>query len=160
MEKELFDRETVLDLTVNFIPLGILLVFIVLYLVFNPFGVGSVISSIQFAIIGTMFLALAALTYYSGGAISRAENEMEAAAALEEEEEPDELESGDGGDEFEDQEPAELDEGGDQDGEDDSENGDDTAAETDSESDTGADADESDTGADADDTDGADEETA
>jgi flagellar biosynthesis/type III secretory pathway M-ring protein FliF/YscJ len=124
MEKELFDRETVLDLTVNFIPLGILLVFIVLYLVFNPFGFGSVISSIQFAIIGAMFIALAALTYYSGAAVSRAENEMEAAAALEEDGGTEELDSGDDGDELEDEEPAELDES-------DGEDGDGTAAESD-----------------------------
>lgn len=108
MEKELFDRETVLDLTVNFIPLAILLVFIVLYLLFNPFGFGSVISSIQFAIIGAMFVALAALTYYSGAAVSRAENQMEAAAALEEDEGTEELESEEREDELADGEPAEL----------------------------------------------------
>jgi flagellar biosynthesis/type III secretory pathway M-ring protein FliF/YscJ len=144
MEKELFDRETVLDLTVNFIPLGILLVFVVLYLVFNPFGFGSVISSIQFAIIGAMFVALAALTYYSGAAVSRAENQMEAAAALEEDEETEELESGDDGEELEDEEPAELDEGDDQDGESDSEDGDGTASESDDEDDSGSDADDAD----------------
>ncbi len=112
MEKELFDRETLLDLTVNFIPLGILLVFIVLYLVFNPFGFGSVISTIQFAIIGAMFVALAALTYYSGAAVSRAENQMEAAAALEEDErealEGEEDEEGEESEGDEGQEPAEL----------------------------------------------------
>ena len=124
MEKELFDRETVLDLTVNFIPLGILLLFMVLYLIFNPFGFGSVISSIQFAIIGAMFIALAALTYYSGAAVSRAENEMEAVAALEEDDGTEELDSGDDGDELKDEEPAELDEG-------DGEDGDGTAAESD-----------------------------
>jgi hypothetical protein len=109
MEKELFDRDTVLDLTVNFIPLGILLVFIVLYLVFNPFGFGSVISSIQFAIIGAMFVGLAALTYYSGAAVSRAENQMEAAAALEEDgTETEALEGEDGEEKVESGEPAEL----------------------------------------------------
>ncbi len=108
MEKELFDRETVLDLTVNLIPLGILLVFIVLYLVFNPFGFGSVISSIQFAIIGAMFVALAALTYYSGAAISRAEKQTEAAAALDEDAETEALGGADAADEREGDEPAEL----------------------------------------------------
>jgi nucleotide-binding universal stress UspA family protein len=106
MEKELFDRETVLDLTVNFIPLAILLVFVVLYLVMNPFGVDSVISSIQFAIIGTMFVALAVLTYYSGAAVSRAEKETEA-AELEAEAEAAELEE-DGEEELEGDETAEL----------------------------------------------------
>jgi hypothetical protein len=83
MEKELFDRDTLLDLTVNFIPLGILLLFIVIYLVFNPFGFGGLVSVIQFSIIGIMFIALAVLTYYSGAAVSRAENQAEADAALE-----------------------------------------------------------------------------
>ena len=108
MEKELFDRETMLDLTVNLIPLGILLLFVLIYLVFNPFGFGSVISSIQFAIIGAMFVALAALTYYSGAAVSRAENQMEAAAALEEDETETEALEGDDGEADDGQDPAEL----------------------------------------------------
>ena len=78
--EKLFDRETVLDLTVNFIPLAILLVFVVLYLIFSPFGFDSVITSIQFAIIGVMFVALAVLTYYSGAAVSRAEKAREGGA--------------------------------------------------------------------------------
>jgi hypothetical protein len=82
--ESLFDRETLLDLTVNFIPLGILLLFLVIFAIFTPFGFDSVISSIQFAIIGVMFVALAVLTYYSGAAVSRAEKEEEAAAALDE----------------------------------------------------------------------------
>jgi len=147
MEKELFDRETVLDLTVNFIPLAILLVFVVLYLVFNPFGFGSVISSIQFAIIGAMFVALAILTYYSGAAVSRAENQMEAAAALEEDEETEELGSGDDGEELGGEDPAELDEGDDQNGADDDEEGG-GAAESDGAGDTGADADDAGEGTD------------
>jgi len=110
MERELFDRETVLDLTVNFIPLVILLVFIIIYLVFTPFGFGGVISSIQFAIMGAMFIALAALTYYSGAAVSRAEKESEAAAALEDEQ-PEELEGEDDTADLTDEEPGELAEG-------------------------------------------------
>jgi len=79
--EKLFDRETVLDLTVNFIPLAILLVFVVLYLVFSPFGFNSVLTTIQFGIIGVMFVALAILTYYSGAAVSRAEKAREREAA-------------------------------------------------------------------------------
>ena len=72
-----FDRETILDLTVNMIPLGILLFFIVAFGLVNPFGWDNVISSLQFGILIAAFVLLAILTYYSGKAISEAEAEME-----------------------------------------------------------------------------------
>ena len=72
-----FDRETILDLTVNMIPLGILLFFIVAFGLVNPFGWDNVISSLQFGILIASFVLLAILTYYSGKAISKAEAEME-----------------------------------------------------------------------------------
>ncbi|SEN92223.1 hypothetical protein SAMN05216388_100661 [Halorientalis persicus] len=72
-----FDRETILDLTVNMIPLGILLFFIVAFGLVNPFGWDNVISSLQFGILIAAFVLLAILTYYSGKAISKAETEME-----------------------------------------------------------------------------------
>jgi hypothetical protein len=108
MEKELFDRDTLLDLTVNFIPLGILLLFIGIYLVFNPFGFGGLVSIIQFSIIGIMFVGLAVLTYYSGAAVSRAENEAEADATLEGEEESEALGGAADAGEFESEPAAEL----------------------------------------------------
>lgn len=84
-----FDRETLLDLTVNVIPLAILLFFVVLFAALSPFGFDPVITSVQFAIIGAMFVALALLTYYAGVAIQSAEEaeqaaEADAAGALEE----------------------------------------------------------------------------
>lgn len=72
-----FDRETLLDLTVNVIPLGILGFFVLAFLVFNPFGWDSVISTLQFAIVISMFVLLTILTYFAGRAISTAEHEME-----------------------------------------------------------------------------------
>lgn len=86
MSETVFDRETLLDLVVNAIPFAILAIFFVAYIVFTPFGFDSVLSSIQLAIIGVSALGLAVLTYYSGRAVSKAENEMErqeAAEALE-----------------------------------------------------------------------------
>lgn len=77
-----FDRETLLDLTVNVIPLGILGFFILAFIVVNPFGWDPVISTIQFAIVGSMFCLLTILTYYAGKAIADAEAEMEAAEAV------------------------------------------------------------------------------
>ncbi|ERH01551.1 MAG: hypothetical protein J07HN6_01105 [Halonotius sp. J07HN6] len=38
MERELFDRDTLLDLVVNFIPLGIILFFVGVYLFRQPWG--------------------------------------------------------------------------------------------------------------------------
>jgi small neutral amino acid transporter SnatA (MarC family) len=73
MSREIIDRETILDLTVNFIPLGILVFFFGLYLVVNPWGFDPVFSTIQFAIIGGIAVALTILTYVSGKAVARDE---------------------------------------------------------------------------------------
>lgn len=77
-ESKTFDRETLLDLVVNAIPLGMILFFILAFALINPFGSDPVGSAIQFSIMGVMFVALAVLTYVSGKAISEAEKEMEA----------------------------------------------------------------------------------
>lgn len=85
MSEKVFDRETLLDLTVNVIPFGILVIFFAAYLLFNPFEGGSVITAIQLAIVGVSGLGLMILTYYSGAAVSKAEKETEAALEAEKE---------------------------------------------------------------------------
>ena len=70
MQSETFDRETILDLMVNFIPLGIILFFIGTFAVFAPWGFELMPSGLMFAIMGIMFLALGVLTYLSGKAIA------------------------------------------------------------------------------------------
>lgn len=72
-----FDRETLLDLVVNAIPLGIMLFFIAVFLLVNPFGSDPVGTAIQITIVGVTFVALFVLTYVSGKAISAAERELE-----------------------------------------------------------------------------------
>ena len=72
-----FDRETLLDLVVNAIPLGIMLFFIAVFVLVNPFGSDPVGTAIQLTIIGVTFLALLVLTYVSGKAISESEKELE-----------------------------------------------------------------------------------
>ncbi|MEF8868518.1 MAG: DUF6684 family protein [Haloarculaceae archaeon] len=72
-----FDRETLLDLVVNAIPLGIMLFFIAVFLLVNPFGSDPVGTAIQISIVGVTFLALFVLTYVSGKAISESEKELE-----------------------------------------------------------------------------------
>jgi hypothetical protein len=72
-----FDRETLLDLVVNAIPLGIMLFFIAVFLLVNPFGSDPVGTAIQITIVGVTFFALFILTYVSGKAISESEKELE-----------------------------------------------------------------------------------
>ena len=82
-----FDRETMLDLTVNFIPLGILAFFIVAFAVVPAFGFDPVFSGLQFSLMLSMFFLLALLTYYAGLAIQGAEEEegdIESATAVNE----------------------------------------------------------------------------
>lgn len=78
-----FEKDTLLDLTVNFIPLGIILFFIAAFAVVPAFGVDPVFSGMQFALMISMFLLLGVLTYYAGRAIENAEK-AEAAGALDE----------------------------------------------------------------------------
>lgn len=73
MATKVFDRDTLLDLTVNFIPLFIILFFIVGYVVYNPFGVDSVARILQYVLLLAFFVLLALLTYLSGKAIATAE---------------------------------------------------------------------------------------
>jgi Flp pilus assembly protein protease CpaA len=73
-----FEKETWLDLTVNMIPLGIILFFIVAFAVVPAFEGNPVFTLMQFTIMGTMFFGLALLTYYAGKAVQGAEEGEEA----------------------------------------------------------------------------------
>lgn len=86
-----FEKETLLDLTVNVIPLGIILFFIAAFAVVSPFGLDPVFSGLQFSLMLSMFLLLAVLTYYAGQAVENAEN-TEEHAAIEQPDEATELE--------------------------------------------------------------------
>jgi len=69
MPREIFDRDTLLDLTVNFIPLGILALFVAMYVILNLWGWDSLYSTLQFGMIAFWFGLLAVLTYLSAKAI-------------------------------------------------------------------------------------------
>lgn len=73
MATKVFDRDTLLDLTVNFIPLFIILFFIVGFAVYDPFGIDSVSRILQYVLLIAPFALLAILTYLSGKAIATAE---------------------------------------------------------------------------------------
>jgi hypothetical protein len=77
MSERTFDRDTLLDLSVNVIPLAILLFFVVLYAAIAPYPANSVVLAVQMSIIVLTGVALTLLTYYSGKAISTAENETD-----------------------------------------------------------------------------------
>ncbi len=69
-----FDRETLLDLVVNFIPLAIILFFVAAFLLFDPFpNLDTLGRVLQFGLLVVPFIALAVLTYLSGRAIAGAE---------------------------------------------------------------------------------------
>jgi hypothetical protein len=70
METKIFDKETILDLMVNFIPLGIIFFFIAVFALVDPWGFDPMASGLMFAIMGIMFVALAILTYVSAKAIA------------------------------------------------------------------------------------------
>lgn len=75
-----FEKDTLLDLTVNVIPLGIILFFIGAFALVNPFGLDPVFSGLQFALMVSMFGLLAVLTYYAGKAIEGAEHAADQSA--------------------------------------------------------------------------------
>lgn len=77
MSDRIFDRDTMLDLSVNIIPLAVLLFFVLLFAVIAPFPGDSVIIVVQMSIIIITGIALAILTYYSGKAVAGAENQMD-----------------------------------------------------------------------------------
>lgn len=77
MASTVFDRETLLDLLVNLIPLGILIFFVALFVVDNPFGGNPIYTYLQFAIVVVTFGLLLVLTYFSGRAIATDEERTE-----------------------------------------------------------------------------------
>ena len=70
METKIFDRETMLDLVVNFIPLGIILFFIAFFVVVTPWGFEVRTSGVMLGLMIVPFVALAVLTYLSAKAIA------------------------------------------------------------------------------------------
>lgn len=78
MESSVFDRETVLDLAVNIIPLGIIVFFVGVFALAPAFEFDPVVTTIQMSLLIIPFIGLALLTYYSGKAIARDEQKLEA----------------------------------------------------------------------------------
>ncbi len=70
METKIFDKDTLLDLMVNFIPLGIILFFIAAFTLYAPWGFDVRGFVPMIVIMVVMLIALAVLTYISGKAIA------------------------------------------------------------------------------------------
>jgi hypothetical protein len=74
MSDSVFDRETLLDLSVNAVPLAITLFFAVLLVVFDPFGSDIVAVALAELLHVVPFVVLAVVTYVSGRIIAEAEH--------------------------------------------------------------------------------------
>lgn len=74
MADHTFDRETLLDLAVNVIPLGIILFFVVFFLVFDPFGNDPVAVALSQLLLVVPFVVLATITYVAGRIIAETEH--------------------------------------------------------------------------------------
>lgn len=69
MSRSSFDTEFSLDLVVNLVPLSILVFFVALFAVYNPWGVDPLRSALQFAIILSVMVGLVIVTYVAARAI-------------------------------------------------------------------------------------------
>ncbi|WP_227376071.1 DUF6684 family protein [Haladaptatus halobius] len=63
MAERVFDRETILDLTVNIVPLGIMAFFLVLFVAARPWTGSFFIDVIGWGLLVIPFVSLALLTY-------------------------------------------------------------------------------------------------
>ena len=63
MDNSVFNRETLLDITVNLVPLGILLFFIVLTAIYSPWPPNLFIQAVAMGLHIVPFVGLALLTY-------------------------------------------------------------------------------------------------
>ena len=77
MATKIFDKDTILDLTVNFVPLGIMAVFIGIFALADPWGFDARASIPMYIIMFSMVIALGVLTYISGKAIAGDEKRAE-----------------------------------------------------------------------------------
>lgn len=98
MAQRVFTKDTMLDLVVNLIPLGIMAFFIGLFVLWGPFSWDPLYSTLMLGIIGGAFVLLAILTYVSAVAIEgdaiESEEAGRAAHAHETEEVTDTAETG------------------------------------------------------------------
>lgn len=71
------DRHTLLDLTVNVVPVAILGLFAALFVVYSPWGRLGLASLLQFGLVAVMVLVLVFVSTKAGLAVSRSEPEAD-----------------------------------------------------------------------------------
>jgi len=76
-DTRIFDRETLLDLVVNGVPLFILAFFFLAFIITSPFGFDPLANGMQLVLVAWIFVALAILTYLSARAIAGDEKRAE-----------------------------------------------------------------------------------
>lgn len=79
MAERVFTKDTMLDLVVNIIPLGILAFFVGLFVLWGPYSWDPLYSTLMLGIIVVAGVLLTILTYFSAIAIEGDANEREAA---------------------------------------------------------------------------------
>src|SRR5699024_990054 len=67
------DRETMLDLLVNIIPLAIIVFFAILFIIAEPWETNFIAEGISMGLLVVPFLVLALVSYVSGRAVARDE---------------------------------------------------------------------------------------
>ncbi|MFB6118028.1 DUF6684 family protein [Halosegnis sp.] len=83
MLPETFDRETLLDLVVNAVPLGMLVGFTALFVLVTPYGIDPAATAIQLTLVVVPLGALLVLSYYAAKLVERAEADAAAAEPTE-----------------------------------------------------------------------------
>lgn len=74
MSRSAFETEIALDLAVNLIPMAILVFYVAVFAVFNPWGVDILQSTVQFAVMLSMIVGLAIVTYVAARVIESDEH--------------------------------------------------------------------------------------
>jgi hypothetical protein len=69
----LFDRETLLDILVNVVPVGILLFFTLLFLGYGSYPDNTLVTVVQLSLILIPVVVVAVITYYAAKAVTKAE---------------------------------------------------------------------------------------
>lgn len=85
MAERVFTKDTMLDLVVNIIPLGILAFFIGMFALWGPYSWDPLYSTLMLGIIAVAGILLTVLTYFSAIAIEGDANERAAAERAAEE---------------------------------------------------------------------------
>lgn len=72
-----FERDAILDITVNIIPLSVIVFFALVFAFFPVFGTDPVMIALQFSLLLAPFTFLAIITYYSAKAIENSKTDDE-----------------------------------------------------------------------------------